>query len=317
MIRRFKKFTNKKTRLIYSGRCKKKVIEWYFGNICNINCSYCLNAYTRRDYYRNMTFEETNKTIDFINSIDGIYQIVFIGGEPSRFKHCLYAIEKINQSCRINIMTNGLDEKFIEDAVKLATFEKNLLICCSMHYEYYLQDKVKYMQHLYRLVEICKDNPHVELEFLILLDDKRTIEYKELVQWIIRNAIGFKENFGYSISYVRRDNMVNEAIKNYAITSIFDKDVRDKLRQNLKTERMSFINENPNYHKPCNCFRYYMHICLDGRLKHADCNSPIYSKKSIFDDDFNLEDEYRCIECCEKHTENNGICNVVLGKYKR
>lgn len=305
----------KKFHIIYHGRFRNKVVEWYFGNICNLDCSYCLNAYTRNDYYRNMTFEETKKTVEFINTLKGVYQTIFIGGEPSCFEHCLYAVEHI-QDCRVNLMTNGMNEKFIQDAVQFATQDKPMLICCSMHYEYYMQDKQRYMNHLHNLIDICKDNPFVELEFLMLLDKDMTQQYKELIEWIIRNAKGFNKNFGYSVSYVRRDNSIEEAVKNYVSMSILDADVRDVVREDLKEDRMSFIKENPHYHKQCPCFKNYINIRLDGRLKHADCAHPIYSKKSIFDDDFNLEKEQHYIECCEKHTENNGTCRNVLGKFK-
>jgi len=310
----FKKLP-KQFHVLYHGRFRRKVVEWYFGNICNLDCSYCSNAYTRKEYYKNMTFEETKKTVDFINTLDGVYQTIFIGGEPSCFEHCLYAVEHI-QDCRVNLMTNGMDEKFIKNAVKFATQSKPMLICCSMHYEYYVNRKKQYMEHLNRLIDICKDNQFVELEFLILLDKKNTEQYKELIEWIVRNAIGFNKNFGYSISYVRRDDTPTEAIRNYLSLSMLDEDVKEIVRKNLKNDRMSFIKENLHYHKPCPCFMNYIKIGVDGKLKHADCGSPVYSNKSIFDDDFDLKEEQHYIECYEKHTENNGTCKNVLGQFK-
>jgi len=313
---RFKKFSSK-LYIQYHGRFKKKTVEWYFGNVCDLNCSYCLNSYTRREYYRNMTFEETQKTINFINTLKGLYEVVVIGGEPSKFKYCLYGLEHL-KDCRIALLTNGMDEDFIKKAIQFATQKKPYSICVAMHYEYYIVDKEKYKQRLLRLMDICKENKFVQLEFLILLDKEKTEQYKELIEWITRTAVNEPNSrFVYSVSYVRRGNDVNDAIQNYAITLRFSEDVKEKLQKNLQIERMSFMKENPNYHKQCCCFKNYLNIRLDGRIKHADCGSPVYTKKSIFDNDFNLEDEIHCIECCEKHTENNGICNVVLGRYKR
>ena len=88
-----KKFPSKKCFMNFHSKFKNYQVEWYFGNICNETCSYCLNKYTYEQYYRNMTHDETKKVCDFIKSqIYGLQQLTFIGGEPSCYKDLFFAL---------------------------------------------------------------------------------------------------------------------------------------------------------------------------------------------------------------------------------
>ena len=41
-------------------------LEVYFGNMCNYNCSYCFDAYTRKKHWSNWNKEQTDKCLKFI-----------------------------------------------------------------------------------------------------------------------------------------------------------------------------------------------------------------------------------------------------------
>lgn len=288
-------------------------IEWYYGNICNERCSYCFNASTLKEYYRNMTEEETNKSIEFINSIPNLHEVIFIGGEPSCFKYFLSSVRKI-KSCYLNILTNGEDEVFMEELMKLARQDKPMLICSSAHYEVYLRDKQAYLEHIERLVHMSEKYKFALLEFNVLLDKEKTKEYKELIEFLY--AWKKKSNIELSISYVRRDYNAEEFIKNYAVTQIFDKEICEDMQSELKGDRSSFLRPNKYYHTLCPAFTKYAHISLDGKLEATCCSQMIRSDKSIFDDDFDLQEEIRNhsnIECCCKHQPNNGACKDTHG----
>lgn len=310
----WKKYT-KDLRIKFHSRMSYYRIEWYYGNICNQRCSYCLNNHTYSDYYKNVTKEQVDKVVNFINNFPKpLFDIQFIGGEPSCFKHFFYALERINRRGRINVMSNGADEEFIEKLLSMGTRNNPVLICVSPHYEYYLKDKEKFLEHLERIAKMNLKYEYGDLEFNVLLDQEKTKEYKELVEWVYHVARG-KYKVCFVSSYVRRTRDAKEVVKNYAITSIFDKETRDYIREDFGGARLEYLRHNNHCGEICPVFENYVFIRMDGRLEATGCEQPIISNKSIYDDDFDLEEEKRQLTqvCKCKRQPNNGMCDHVHG----
>ena len=309
-----KKFPSKKCSMNFHSKFKNYQVEWYFGNICNETCSYCLNKYTYEQYYRNMTHDETKKVCDFIKSqIYGLQQLTFIGGEPSCYKDLFFALEYLNPHCLVNIMTNGNDEKFFEKCCKISKLNMPILICCSAHYETYLRNPKKYIEHIDRLVNLANRYKFVELEFNVLLDKQKTKEYKELIEHLYYN-VHKKNGNNLVISYVRRDYNVKETVQNVASCLMFDKELSKFLIDNIKGERLSYLQHNEYCGEKCPVFQHYCYIELDGTLTSCSCDQAIHTKKSIFDKNFSLKEEMkRNIICNLKHQSNNRTCYHVHG----
>ena len=53
-------------------------LEVYFGNMCNYNCSYCFDAYTRKKHWSNWNKEQTDKCLKFIDSVKTLYDVLEI-----------------------------------------------------------------------------------------------------------------------------------------------------------------------------------------------------------------------------------------------
>lgn len=315
--RKIKKIHFKSYNVVYHSRYKKYQVEWYFGNVCNERCSYCLNRHTYKEYYRNMTHEETKKVCDFIkNQIHGLQQLTFIGGEPSCYKDLFFALDYLKPKCLVNIMTNGNDEKFFKECCEIATLHMPILICCSAHYETFLRNPRKYIEHIDRLVRMANSYKFVELEFNLLLDKQKTKDYKQLIEHLYYK-IHKKYGNNLVISYVRRDYNAEETVKNVASCLYFDKELSKFLIDNIKGERLSFLQHNEYCGEKCPIFQNYCYIELDGRLTSCSCEQAITTKKSIFDKDFNLKKEQKHnIVCNLQHQSNNGTCYHVHGLFQ-
>ena len=311
----FKKYTKKKYNIFFHSKLKHIKVEWYFGNVCDYKeCSYCLNKYTYNEYYRNMTKKETDKTIKFINSLKGVYDLLYIGGEPSTFKYLIYSIKKIKHNCRINIMSNAQNEKFIKKVLSMGTKERPVIVSATPHYEIYLKDKEKFIKHLNNLFKIAKKYKFGELEFNVLLDKEKTKCYKEMIEYLYH--VGYKK-YGVPIltSFVRRDRSTKETIKNFVATEIFDEELKTFMQKDLLGSRTNFLKCNKYYGETCPALEHYLYIRLDGKIDGTSCPQEIITKKSIFDDDFNLEEEKQLVKqtCICKHQPNNGICGIAHG----
>lgn len=288
-------------------------LEVYFGNMCNYNCSYCFDAYTRKKHWSNWNKEQTDKCLKFIDSVKTLYDVNIYGGEPSMWKYCLYFIDNIRSDVHVSIITNGSNPKFTKDVCELSKRNnRQLLYCMSVHYEKYLENKEKFMENLryvYHTIENYKDN--VALEFVLLLDQKNTYKYMDLVNLLLRE--GNKNTFSVTLSYIRRTQDAEECIKNYCMIPKLDKDVQEKAKKLFSLDRFRIAEKNLFYHRKCPQFYHHAEVQFDGRLLSTDCKQGKLSKKSIFDDDFNLEDEQFICECCQEHEKNNYSCEKVHG----
>ena len=92
-----------------------------------------------------------------------------------------------------------------------------------------------------------------------------------------------------------------------------DKDVQEKAKKLFSLDRFRIAEKNLFYHRKCPQFYHHAEVQFDGRLLSTDCKQGKLSKKSIFDDDFNLEDEQFICECCQEHEKNNYSCEKVHG----
>lgn len=312
-----KKFNIKNAYVTMHGRWKNFYVEWYIGNLCNQRCSYCLNNDTYSQYYRDMTKEETDKVVNFINSLPEVCRIDIIGGEPSCFEHLFYAIENIKHNCTFNVLSNGRDEEFTEKFLSLSTQKRPMLDCITTHSEEYLREgKEKYFKHIDRLIELHHKYKHGEIEFNFLLDKEKTKEYKELIDYLYYK--GYKENkINLVTSFVRRTRDAKETIKNFSITEIFDDEVKTYMQKDLLGERTNFLKHNEYCGEYCPIFTNYMYIRLDGKLDATSCEQEIITNKSIFDDDFDFEEEKRLLKqkCHCKRKPNNGVCGHVHGNH--
>lgn len=309
---KLKKFTGEKNKQIfYSSRTRNCYILWHFGNICNFRCSYCLNKYASDMNFSNITKEQTDKIIKQLNKIKTAFKVDFLGGEPTLFKYCFYAIKRLN-CYGINITTNGYETEWIRELYNVSReYHKHVILCVSVHYEKYLEDKEDYINHLDALIEMSKEKSNVELEFMILLNYKYLDKYKELVQYLCDREK--TENYNINMSYVRYDSQPEEFVKNYAKASkMFSDDIAEK----LKNERLRAITKNPFYHKNCSAFKYYMNINMDGTVTSCDCPQQMISKKSMYDDDFDISKEITVMECCQKHERMNSSCRVANNMLK-
>jgi hypothetical protein len=213
-------------------------------------------------------------------------------------------------------MSNGQDEKFVEKYLSRGTQKRRMLICISAHYEMYLKDKKGFLEHLDRLIALDGKYKHSEMEFAFLLDKEKTKEYTELIEHLYYEA---KKKRGINLvtSYVRRTRDAKEVVKNFAATNYFDGEVREFLQEDLKGERTNFLRCNEFLGEYCPIYTNYIYIRVDGKLDATSCEQEIVTNKSIFDDDFDLEEEKRLLKqkCHCKHKPNNGGCGHVHGKH--
>ena len=137
-------------------------VELYFGNICNLNCSYGFDNYKRKKEIRIMNKKQIKKVICFLNSIN-VDTLEIIGGEPLIYKYLLNIINEVICN-NVIIITNGLNESML---YKLSDIiDKNIKIIHSIHYEMYLKNKQKYITHLMNVCKLFNDKKILILNLL-------------------------------------------------------------------------------------------------------------------------------------------------------
>ena len=283
-------------------------VELYFGNICNLNCSYCFDNCKRKKEIRIMNKKQIKKVICFLNSIN-VDTLEIIGGEPLIYKYLLNIINEVICN-NVIIITNGLNESML---YKLSDIiDKNIKIVHSIHYEMYLKNKQKYITHLMNVCKLFNDKKNIDIEFAILIDKENTLKYFDLIKFIFDVCID-KFKYDFSVSYIRRQDSLKELMKNLLISRQLGKYGKIILDDLIEEKRISRLLINKNYMKKCPCFKNYIKIDIDGFLISSNCNIAKKSKKSIFDNDFNFKNEICDIICTEKHNINNGCCEKVLG----
>lgn len=298
---------------IYNRRSLNNYIQWYFGNVCNASCSYCLNAHTLSSYNRNMTFAETERTVRFINDCRHVYHVTLIGGEPTCFEHCLWATEHIDKPI-VSILTNGLNVDVIEQFMRLGRRGHQVIVCVSLHYELYLADRLGFLERIDRIVDAVHGNPFVRLEFALLLDGSVTTTYTELFEKIVdeREACGYFVN----VSYVRRTYDAGEFVRNYVAVNVLPERIRAYVRERLNADRLDILKPNPFIDRPCPMLSHYLYIDIDGTLRSSDCPQAIRTTASIFDDNFNINKHTTICTCRQPHAKNNSSCELVHGILK-
>lgn len=188
-------------------------VELYFGNICNLNCSYCFDNYKRKKEIRIMNKKQIKKVICFLNSIN-VDTLEIIGGEPLIYKYLLNIINEVICN-NVIIITNGLNESML---YKLSDIiDKNIKIVHSIHYEMYLKNKQKYITHLMNVCKLFNDKKNIDIEFAILIDKENTLKYFDLIKFIFDVCID-KFKYDFSVSYIRRQDSLKELMKNLLIS---------------------------------------------------------------------------------------------------
>lgn len=313
---------DKSCRMRFHSKCKNYKVEWYFGNVCNSHCSYCFDKDSRKECYRNMTLEETDKVVSFINSLPPLYELLCLGGEPSCFKYLEYGLDRIKHNCVITILTNGKDEEFVKNMLKRGTKNQPMHVDLTAHSEEFLKNKKDNLEHLARLINYKNDNPYSRLAFRIMLDGKKTMEYKELVEFLYNNIVRNRSGLELHVSFIYREGTLKEFVDNIVATTKFDKEIGEFLKNELMSQRSTTLKENCHYGKKCPVLEHFAYIRLDGRLDaRPSCteNDEELTHKSIFDEDFDLEEEKENIKwiCHRKHEQNWGLCEHIYGKLRK
>ena len=298
---------------LYSSRSLHNYIQWYFGNLCNASCSYCLNAWTLEHYQRNMTLDESMKTVEFVNSVPGVYHVSMIGGEPSLFDHCLWAAERIRKPV-VSILTNGLDADFVRRFMRLGVRGHQVIVCMSLHYELYLANPNAYTKSIDAVVDAVEGNPFVRLEVTPLLDGVKSAEYSKLLEKVVDEHA--ERGYHVNVSYVRRSYDAAEFVRSYAAVNLLPEHIRPFVRKRLAAERLDVLRPSPFFGKPCPMFDHYLYIDIDGTLRSSDCPQAVRSAKSIFADNFDLSEVRRSCQCAQRHAKNNSSCELVHGLFK-
>lgn len=93
-----------------------KYIAVFLSMRCNLNCSFCLNAFSQdfnRTKFKELTGEQWVKALNRIKSREDV-PITFSGGEPLLHKDFIYIANNLKPELKIDILTNFYSELLVE-----------------------------------------------------------------------------------------------------------------------------------------------------------------------------------------------------------
>lgn len=298
-------------KILYHYKTRNFYVLWHFGNLCNFNCSYCFNKTDLEKDKININFQQTKCVIKQLNKIKRLYLVNFLGGEPTVFKYCMYAIKHLNCYAMM-ITTNGYKTEQIKMIYDISKqYHKHIILSISLHYEKFLENKKEFYNRLKTLISLTKTKSNVNIKFSILINYKYLHLYEDLI-WFLCNEEK-NGNFIVHLSNVRLEATHSEFIHAYAaLLKDFPKEIADK----VKLEKVDMLEKHKYYHDKCGVFTNYAKVRIDGFLEHSNgCPQTIISSKSLYDNNFELSKEVKNIECCQEYAMTTSTCRFIHGEW--
>jgi organic radical activating enzyme len=189
-----------------------KTFTWNLIDVCNQRCAYCNEGFgsdqfrPKSSFFKNQSQIDSYKTVLKILKLKSIgpFEVDIIGGEPTLHPHIYEIIEEVNsiENCKeISLLTNfkkpfSFYEKFDNELYN------KLLICPSIHFDYYTQELLE------KCVSASKFK-HIKIIPIIMLHDNMSHwdNMEKFITALIEN------NIDYNISFL---NSCYDYVVNYS-----------------------------------------------------------------------------------------------------
>jgi organic radical activating enzyme len=177
-----------------------KTFTWNLIDVCNQQCAYCNEGFgseqfrPKSSFFKNQSQLDSYKTVLKILKLKSIgsFEVDIIGGEPTLHPHIHEIIEKVNsiENCKeISLLTNFKKSFSFYEKFDSQLYNK-LLICPSIHFDYYTQELLE------KCVSASKFK-HIKIIPIIMLHDnkKHWDNMEKFITCLVENDIDYNISF--------------------------------------------------------------------------------------------------------------------------